>query len=499
MNFLTNYKYWLFAAIILHILVAWFSVGHYHDDEYAQILSFAAARMGVDMQSQLMWEFEAGVRSGFQPLVAYLLSEVSGSVGISSPFIIAFFYRLLSASISLVGTIVFIKVIAKDISSKSVLKWIVFFLLFSWILLFINVRFSSEGWSTSFFILGYGLFLKANPLNVQRYLAVGFFLGLAFLARYQVGFMLFGLGLWMVFIHRINHINLSYILIAGLFTLIIGGGFDWWLYGEPTVSSWNYFKWHYDGLTSLSGGISSTAEPWWFYIQYASLQLIPPITLLLPIVVVVFWLFFPLHPITWLTIPFVFFHMCFGHKEMRYLFPLLPFVPVMFGMLCIEVNEKFKFMRYDFIKYCWYSILGITLFVNVILIILTISLPASKEVALWQNCLIPIATKSSSMLLVLDENDSYTDPMELNLDFYNTINLPVKSVINENRIVKIIEQHPYKQILYASRKRNRSEQLDDANLSYTLACQALPDWILKININNWTSRTSMWRIWLVTK
>ena len=154
MNFLTNYKYWLFAAIILHILVAWFSVGHYHDDEYAQILSFAAARMGVDMQSQLMWEFEAGVRSGFQPLVAYLLSEVSGSVGISSPFIIAFFYRLLSASISLVGTIVFIKVIAKDISSKSVLKWIVFFLLFSWILLFINVRFSSEGWSTSFFILG---------------------------------------------------------------------------------------------------------------------------------------------------------------------------------------------------------------------------------------------------------------------------------------------------------------------------------------------------------
>ena len=126
-------------------------------------------------------------------------------------------------------------------------------------------------------------------------------------------------------------------------------------------------------------------------------------------------------------------------------------------------------------------------------------MPASKEVALWQNCLIPIATKSSSMLLVLDENDSYTDPMELNLDFYNTINLPVKSVINENRIVKIIEQHPYKQILYASRKRNRSEQLDDANLSYTLACQALPDWILKININNWTSRTSMWRIWLVTK
>jgi phosphatidylinositol glycan class B len=296
MNFLSNYKYWLFTAVILHILVAWFSVGHYHDDEYAQILSFAAARMGVDMQSQLMWEFEAGVRSGFQPYVAYLLSTVSESVGISSPFSIAFFYRLLSASISLVATIVFIKIIIKDIGSGSVLNWTVFFLLFSWILLFINVRFSSEGWSTSFFILGYGLFLSTNPPNAQRYLAVGFFLGLAFLARYQVGFMLFGLGLWMVFIHRINHINLTYILIAGLLTIMLGGAFDWWLYGEPTVSSWNYFKWHYDGLTSLSGGISSTGEPWWFYIQYSSLQLLPPITLFLPIVVVaicffsyVFW------------------------------------------------------------------------------------------------------------------------------------------------------------------------------------------------------------------
>ena len=28
-----------------------------------------------------------------------------------------------------------------------------------------------------------------------------------------------------------------------------------------------------------------------------------------------------------------------------------------------------------------------------------------------------------------------------------------------------------------------------------LVCQALPDWLLKININNWTSRASIWQIW----
>ncbi len=41
--------------------------------------------------------------------------------------------------------------------------------------------------------------------------------------------------------------------------------------------------------------------------------------------------------------------------------------------------------------------------------------------------------------------------------------------------------------------------LDEANLSHKLTCQALPNWILKINVNNWTSRTSIWRIWLIEK
>lgn len=493
-------RYWLTTAIILHLIAAWMSVGHYHDDEYAQILNFATSKIGMDMQSQLMWEFEAGVRSGFQPFIAFLIAKVTDFVGINSPFILAFFYRLLSAIISLAATVVFIKAIAGEISSKNAFKWTVFFLLFSWILLFINVRFSSEGWATSFFILGYGLFLLPSPANIQRYLAVGFFLGLAFLARYQIGFMLFGLGLWMLFIHRINYMNLLTIMIAGLFTLVLGAGFDWWLYGEPTVSSWQYFKWHYDGLTSASGGISKLVyEPWWFYIQYAALQLIPPITLLIPIVVVGFWIFFPIHPITWLTIPFVFFHTYFGHKEMRYLFPLLPFAPVMFAMLCIHLNQRFSIMNFKFIKYSWYSILGISVLVNIILVILTLSLPASKEVALWQSCLSPIASERATMLLVLDQDGSYSDPAELNLDFYNTNHLPIKSIKDENEIKAIIEQYPNKQILYASRKRNRSKQLDAAKLSYELACQALPNWILKININNWTSRASMWRIWLIDK
>ena len=489
-------RYWIIIAVVVYLLAAWFSVGHYHDDEYAQILNFATSKIGIDMQSELMWEFKAGVRSGFQPFVAYALAKVTSFIGIDSPYTLAFIYRLLSATIALIAAFVFIQAISKEIISKNIFKWTVFFLLFSWILLFINVRFSSEGWAASFFLLGLGLYLTAPPDSIKHYLAVGLFLGLAFLARYQTGFMLLGLGLWMIFIHRIKPINLFYISLAGFFVLLIGAGFDWWLYGEPTLSSWEYFKWHYNGLMSKSGGISVVVhEPWWFYIQYGALQLLPPITLLLPLVVVIFWILFPRHPITWLTFPFVLFHQAFGHKEMRYLFPVLPYAPVMFALVFIKVTEKYNLLKYKIGNYSWKLIFGSSVAINLILVILVLSLPASKEVALWQRCLTPIAKDHKHVLLVRDPDGSYSNPAELNLDFYNVNNLIIDSVTDESGIIEKARQYPGKKLLYASRKHDRSQQLSDAGIQHELICRALPEWILKININNWTSRTSMWRIW----
>jgi GPI mannosyltransferase 3 len=489
-------KNWLIAAIVLHILAAWFSVGHYHDDEYAQILNFATSKIGVEMQSQLMWEFEAGVRSGFQPFIAFLLSRTTNFIGIDSPFILAFIYRLISAAISLLATVVFIRSIANEISSNNAFKWTAFFLLFSWILIFTNVRFSSEGWACSFFLLALGLYRYPSPATKTRFLLVGLCFGLAFLARYQMGFALLGFGLWMLFINKQKLFNVFLILLAALFTLALGAGFDWWLYGEPTVSSWNYFIWHYKGL---GGGISDALpEPWWFYAYYSAVQLIPPLTLLLPLAIVGFWIIFPKHPITWLSVPFVLFHTVFGHKEMRYLFPLLPFAPLMLALVAIKLNEKFLLLKRAFFKYVWFFIFWSSIFVNTVLVILILSLPASKEVALWQNCLTPLASASEPVLMVLDQDGSYSDPAELNMDFYNPNNLKIISVKNESHIQEVLNQYPDQKMLYASRKKSRHQELDEAGLNHELICQALPNWILKININNWTSRASMWRVWSVT-
>ena len=61
-------KYWFVGAFLVYFIAAWFSVGHYHDDEYYQILDFAAYKLGFQMQNSLMWEHESAVRSGLQPV-----------------------------------------------------------------------------------------------------------------------------------------------------------------------------------------------------------------------------------------------------------------------------------------------------------------------------------------------------------------------------------------------------------------------------------------------
>ena len=490
-------KNWLIAAILIHLLAAWFSVGHYHDDEYAQILNFTTSKTGADMQRGLAWEFEAGVRSGFQPFIAYSISKISNFVGIESPFNLAFIYRFITAIISVLASIIFIRSIASEIKSEKAFKWIAFFLLFSWLLVFTNVRFSSEGWACSFFLLALGLYNYPSPATKFRFLLVGFCFGLAFLARYQMGFMLLGFGLWMLFINKQKFSNVALILLAGLFTLSLGAGFDLWLYGEPTLSSWNYFKWH---LSGLAGGSISQAlpEPWWFYVYYSAVQTIPPLTILLPFAIILFWFMFPKHPITWLTIPFVLFHSYFGHKEMRYLFPVLPFAPLMMGLVLLQLNTKFLLLKRRFFKYAWSLIFWLSMVVNTLLVVLILSLPASKEVAIWQNCLAPYSADDKTILAVLDKDGSYSDPAELNMDFYIHIQLKIISVKDENDLKNVFQQFADNTILYASRKKSRSHQLDDAGIEHELLCQALPSWLLKININNWTSRASMWRVWSVS-
>ena len=475
---------WIVAAFVVHLIAAWFSVGHYHDDEYHQILAFAAARLDMPMQAGLNWEYAAKIRSGFQPFLVYFLVKTVTPLGITSPFVWAFLLRLFSAVLSIFASVLFLRAIIPELKVQRIQKWTVFFFLFFWMHVFLNVRYSSEGWSSSLFILGIGLYLHAARLSPTRYYIIGLIFGFAFLARYQTGLMLLGLGLWMIFIQHINAKQLTRVLAGGILALAFGAAFDWWLYGVPTSSAWNYFN-----ANLIEGGLAKFGhEPWWFYIKYSALQLLPPITLFLPISVVTFWVLFPRHPITWATVPFVIFHHIVGHKEMRFLLPVLPFAPIMLAFVLEEIIKTTRLSRIKIVRRLWQILFNVSLALNIPLLILILFVPASREVALWEKCISHMQVDKQTTMLSRDAG-------ELNLDFYNLHGFKIIKVESEINITELSLQHPNSKIFYAARKRDYVLTLQRTGLSHKLVCQIVPNWVLALNINNWTSRASLWRIW----
>jgi len=482
-------KYWFVGAFLVYFIAAWFSVGHYHDDEYYQILDFAAYKLGFQMQNSLMWEHESAVRSGLQPFIAFIVAKLSMFANVTSPFIWAFYLRLLTLIVSFLALFAFFKVIKEENSVDRYFPWVLFFLLFSWIQIFVNIRFSSEGWSSSLFLLSYAIYFSNQSSYVKKYFFVGLFLGLAFLFRFQTGFLILGLGLWIIF-HRKETIREYIILSLGFMcAILLGLIVDYWFYEKFTISFLNYFSWHI-----IDGSIDHIVEPWWFYIYYSMVQLVPPITFLVPFTILIFWFLFPRHPITWITIPFILFHHYFGHKEMRYLFPILPFIPIIFSMAIIKLINYFEFLKKNMFENFLKFLLCISFLLNIPLVFLTMSLPASKEVALWQNCFSE-HMPDNSILLVYDPDNSGSSTGELELDFYNQRNIPILSVKDETEISKKLIEFPDRKLFYASRKKGRASMLVINEIKSELVCQALPDWLLKININNWTSRASIWQIW----
>src|SRR5205814_863893 len=78
----------------------------------------------------------------------------------------------------------------------------------------------------------------------------------------------------------------------------------------------------------------------YFYLTESILQLIPPFSLVIVCVLVLYWIKFRKHVVTWITFPFVALHFFIAHKELRFLFPVLNFVPFIVLYFFQSFEEK---------------------------------------------------------------------------------------------------------------------------------------------------------------
>ncbi len=471
-----NVFLFLLGGLIL-LVSAYFSEGYFQADEHYQIIEFANYKLGAITAEQLPWEFAAQMRPGFQPLIAFLLIKGLGALGVSNPFIQIMCLRLLTALVVLFSIIYFLRrvqIIAAPLMRR-VLVIILFFLM--WFMPLLMVRFSSENFSAIFIFITIAiLFGDKYDLRLKHFLWAGLTAGLAFLFRYQSSVMIAGLVLWMLFILKPGWKKLlCFVMIAGLVSCL---GFlcDRWLYGEWVCAPWNYFS-----NNILQDKLSTFGvKPWHHYFSSGSEQLFLPLGIVVWFSIAVFWIRRFKSPITWISLPFVLFHVVLSHKEVRFLFPLLLFIPIII-LDTAQWMAGFRLLRSMKVRYI---ILVCFCVVNAVFLSMFITKPMNQYVGVMSR--INATHSKNKVLYYLGNNPE--KPFGMPPWFYATDG--VNSRVLPDTIKDNLPQSSADTTVFVFEEMKGLDYSTQADIERVL-CK-FPRWMKYLNIGNWQQRTSNW-------
>lgn len=460
---------YIYAAVVIYLITAFFSLGHLHPDEYYQILEFAAYKLQLNSPHGLTWEFYDQIRPAFQAWIVVYLYKLIALVNQPNPFFVAFLTRALSGALSLVAIILFIDTFKHELKTPTKQKWFILLSIFSWIAIFNGIRYSSENVSAKLFLIGMCLlFWPKFRRNMLGYLLIGILLGMSFITRYQVGFMIVGLMAWLLFIGRTKFSSLL-IITLGIFVAIAAGlTIDHWFYGNWVFTPWRYF----DANILQGKAASFSIDPWYMYLSIAGMVPYGPLYILASIYFIAFR---RTHVISWVMLPFIVGHLLVGHKELRFLTPLLSFMPFV-------ILDSLQILA---AKYNWHlgpkliKLNTISWRFNCFVVVVIMFFPAAMQIRI--NELLYKHYQQPTAFNYVTEGGNV-------LDFYKHLNLRPVPLDNPSKL----------------------DCKESENCLIALTCQETvkygvpngklifsdcPSWIFKLDFNGWLERTALYNIY----
>ena len=472
-NFL-KLKYIYLLSIATLIITAFFSIGYYHFDEHFQILEFAGLKLNMTVAGNLPWEYLYKMRPAIQPAIVVLIFKLFHLVGVTNPFTLALILRLLSASVVFTAMYLIYKAYYKTLNDDTLKIWFSMLSFFLWFMIFDGVRFSSENWSGSIFLIAFAL-LNTRQFSNRSYLIAGMLLGLSFLFRYQTGFLIAGLILWHLFIKK-SFVKTTFLTFGVMFFIGIGILIDRWYYGSWTLTTWNYFN-----QNILQNRVSDFGiHPWWYYIGQTFIQGIPPFSIVYIASFVLVFIYRRKDLLTWTLLPFLLIHFIIGHKEIRFMFPVIGFLPIMIIKSLEIIQTKWSIVFPDnrlvriFAKLFWV--------VNIIFLGIVAFSPADGQISLYKKLYTDYKTPSTLFYI---ENNPYHRVLDIN--YYKRPNLDIVKLGS----VQNIEYNTNRKVLFVTKDQNAANEIINKELVYS----TYPGWIKVLNFNNWMSRTNCWYVY----
>jgi len=330
----------IFISVSFHLLSSIFSLGWYNTDEQSCVLEYLNSKLGFE-SNRCFFNYSKEnliliqkIRSWFQPFFYFIIAKTTFFIHNNEAFLLTIIIKLFSSFIGFLSIYYFYN-ITKNHFKQSISQKIYFLLTFLfWFYPFLHARTSQENLSISFLFLSIALYFQIkDKFKLSTYLVLGLLLSLTFFLRYNLGISLLFLVIW-DFLYSKKTLKLKILsycifIIVGLVLLIIELLVNIWGYDVPLNNISEILK----SITSINflfyGNFNNnmSQEPIYWYFEKILLDFLPPTSLIVLISLIFFWIKSFKTEITFLTLPFFVVHCFIGHKELRYIFPVLAFAP----------------------------------------------------------------------------------------------------------------------------------------------------------------------------
>ena len=456
----------LSLGIICLVMASIFSEGYYHLDEHYQILEFASSYLGLTKEYEMPWEWHEQMRPSFQPWIAITVHKILYGSGDTSPFHVAFVLRLLSAGLALFTTLLLHRSFSHFYEGWQK-KWLLAFGFFVWFMPYLMVRFSSENWGAMLFFIG--LSLSFSPrLNTRKWLLIGLLLALSFYVRFQMVFAIMGLIGYLFYSKKITISSCWSILTGVIFGLTLMISMDCLYYDAWVFTPWNYFEQN----ILLDKAATFGVDPWWMYFGWFFDEARMPISLLIFYGVYLLYKRKSLNVFSWIWIPFLLGHFIVGHKELRFLFPMVYLIP-------FALTETTTLLAYFKNKRIFKKVILIGLGVmNLGLLLYACFMPAKSFVRMYQHFNSRIEQDAVVFAAAHYHCDwtyglHYYMPDDLNYIFKDT-----------TQLLERINDKPHYIYFKTSQKEQFLPYLGDSITA------TIPNWVYSFNYNGWVNRES---------
>ncbi|MFP5043051.1 hypothetical protein [Parasediminibacterium sp. JCM 36343] len=314
----------LAVAFIVQMLTAWHTF-FFHSDEYFQVIEFTSYKLGISPASMLPWEFKEQIRPSIQPYIFKAVYLFFASFGIKDRF---FIFAMVHIGVGIVGFALCNYLLISKFKKEKYLFHLLLIANFLGLVPFLRSSFSAETMGGLSLLLSILLLEKTMQEKSKAAWAIasGLCMGFCFFFRFPMAAALVGILVWIA----INHIKKwDKILLIGL-GFAVGCAFNIYLdtrfYGNFCFTPYNYF--YANIIQGKAAGFGTS--PWWYYIPILAAVAVPLLSLFLFGLMVKSLANYK-NPYSLAILFLIVGHSLIGHKEERFLFPVLFFMVYLAG------------------------------------------------------------------------------------------------------------------------------------------------------------------------